>query len=277
MEEVVIEALVNGVAIPLAAALVLTGALRFSIGVPLAGAAISIAFLAGYALSFGWPLFPLNSASQKLTYIALVGAGLGVAIDSLRAHDKFRLALILIWPAAIAGWLGWQQLVSLSGESVIAIAVCWAAGVFVMARLDGKTTSQSTPTILLLSAAIGLAAVAFFGSNASVAQLAGTLAAATGGFLLWNWPVARYPLGSAGLLGGAGALLSLGFILVLFSEDTSRAALALILLIFLGPLLAARLPFGRHQKFGPVMLGLVSAVPALAAAALSFFTGQDNF
>lgn len=130
---------------------------------------------------------------------------------------------------------------------------------------------------MLLFAAIGVSIVALLGASASIAQLAGTLAAAIGGFLLWNWPWARYPLGAAGVLGGGGVLLSLVLTLGLFSEDVSRPALGLLILIFLAPPLAARLPLGRYAVFGPIVLGIVAAIPVVLSALIAFAAGGGEF
>ncbi|MDP6843158.1 MAG: hypothetical protein QGH73_15920 [Rhodospirillales bacterium] len=151
------------------------------------------------------------------------------------------------------------------------------AGAFIIIRLTGEPEVKSTPAIMLLFAAIGVSIVALLGASASIAQLAGTLAAAIGGFLLWNWPWARYPLGAAGVLGGGGVLLSLVLTLGLFSEDVSRPALGLLILIFLAPPLAARLPLGRHAVLGPVVLGIVAAIPVAIAALIAFAAGGGEF
>ena len=69
-----------------------------------------------------------------------------------------------------------------------------------------------------------------------------------------------------GALGGGGVLLGLAVNLGLFAESASRPALALLILVFVAPPLAQRLPLGRHGAFGPmVLLGIVAAIPIAIA------------
>ena len=66
-------------------------------------------------------------------------------------------------------------------------------------------------------------------------------------------------------LGGGGVLLGLAVNLGLFAEAASQPALALIILVFVAPPLAARLPLGPHAALGPFVLAIVAAIPAAIA------------
>ena len=220
MEDAALDALINTAIAPLLAALVLTGILRFAFGARLgpllAGGAIGIAFSAGYVLRLGLPDFPPDAALQKLLFVALIGVGLGFIADILSAVEKFRLPMILVWPALIVAWLGWREMLDYSSEIGITVAVSWACGAFIIIRLTGQPEeSKSAPALMLLFAAIGLGILALLGGSAGIAQLA--------------------------------------------------AALALLILVFVAPPLAQRLPLGRHGAFGPMVLGIVAAIPIAIA------------
>ena len=270
MEDAAIDALINTAIAPLLAALVLTGILRFAFGARLgpllAGGAIGIAFSAGYVLRLGLPDFPPAAALQKLLFVALIGVGLGFIADILGAVEKFRLPMTLVWPALIVAWLGWREMLDYSSEIGVTMAVSWAFGTLIIIRLTGQPEeAKSAPALMLLFAAIGLGILALLGGSAGIAQLAAGLASAVAGYLLWNWPRARYPLSAMGALGGGGVLLGLAVNLGLFAESASRPALALLILVFVAPPLAQRLPLGRHGAFGPMVLGIVAAI-AIAIA-----------
>ena len=146
---------------------------------------------------------------------------------------------------------------------------------FVFARLSADHQNRSTPIVLMLVFVICAAAIAFLGASGSLAQLFGTAAAGIGAFLLWNWPTARFPLGSAGLLGGGGILIALSGSMILFSEASSLAS-AFLLLIFLAPSVASRLPFKDNRALAPIVLGLAAAVPALVGIAIAFVSIKDS-
>ena len=110
---------------------------------------------------------------------------------------------------------------------------------------------------------------------ASSAQLAGGLAAATGGFVLWNWPKARFPFNTAALAAALSLTGGLAVQLALFVPKLETyALLPLVVIPFLVPL-GARLVKGTgliSQGVRPVVVGLLCALPAAAAVLIVFFT-----
>jgi hypothetical protein len=274
MPDTALDALIATVAVPLLAALVLTGCLRFAFGARLgpllAGGAIALAFSAGYLARLGVPDFPPDAAMQKLVFIAALGFVIGFFVDIFQGVERDRLPMILVWPVLVVAWIGWREVLNYTGQVGVTMAVSWAFGAFIMIRLTGQPEeSKSAPAFMLLFATIGVGILAVIAHSPMIAQLAAALATGTIGFLLWNWPVVRYPLGAMGALGGGGVLLGLAVNLGLFAESVSRPALAVLILVFVAPPLAARLPLGRHPVLGPMVLAIVAAIPVLIAVVIA--------
>ncbi len=281
MDEILTAALINGVAIPIAVAILLTGAVRFCVGKSrgslASGASIGIAFLVGYALLLTWPAFPPRSSGQKIAYIVLAGSVIGFLIDLLRGGRSLRILAAVIWPAVIVGWLGWRQLTNLSMDTAVPLALLWLAGIFIFERMSETVEKVSSDaSVLTLASAIGASLVALIGASGSIAQLYGAVAGATGGFLLWNWPRARFPFAYGALLGGGGALFALAASLTLFS-DASRLALAVLLLIFLAPSVARRVPVKEASALSPIAIGVVAIAPVAVAVAIALSIAGDSF
>ncbi len=266
----------QSVVAPLLVAAVLTGGLGFglgkTIGPRIAAAAIPIGFLVSYWATVGWPAFPPVASNQKIVYLILFGAVIGVMFDLVQRADLMRWLGPVVWSGAIAGWMGWRMITTPSIPGLATISALWLAGAIVLYASRVTRGSGSVPAVMLLIAAIGVSLIALIGSSASFAQLSGGLAAATGGFMLWNWPKSRFSFEWAGALGGMGALLSLVAALVLFT-DASKLALILILPMFFGDRLTARLPRATHPVFAPFVLAAVCLVPVALAVLVAYLSG----
>ena len=161
----------------------------------------------------------------------------------------------------------------------------WTAGIAVLVvvvvttasgwryHAQAQRSSELGASIMVLC--LAMAACAFMSNAASSAQLAGSLAAATGGFLLWSWPKARFPLNSAALAAALSLIAGLAVQLALFVPKLE--ALALLPLVVI-PFL---IPRGAHpvkgsgltkQGLRPVMVGLICALPAATAVLIVFLT-----
>ena len=279
MEELVSEFLINGVGLALLVSVVMCGALRFGLGgengARLAGAAIALAFLAAYANLLGWPALPPRSATQKVAYLVLIGLVVGLALDLTGKQHLKRLAPVL-FPAAIAGWIGWRQITSFDPEGLLTLAVLWLAGIFVLRRLQAAAGSRYPAGAgLLLAASTGAALVAFIGAAASQAQLMGVLAAAAGGFLLWNWPTPRLTFNDAAVFGSGTALMAVCATLVLYS-DASRISMLLILAVFLTPAALADKTMMNRPALASLALGALSLIPVAIAAAVAVLLLEGN-
>ncbi len=280
MEEVLRAAFIESVVLPLVASLALTGALRFGLGrargAALASLSIAAAFLFAYAAILTWPGFPPVSSGQKIAYIVLFGLLGGAAIDLAARPPWLERTVVVLWPAVIVAWIAWPRLTSPTPEILMTSAVLWVVGLFVLDRLRAGRAPAATAAVVLLASAVGASLVAFLGAAELYAQLLGGLAAATGGFLLWNWPVPRYPFGEAAVLGAGGAFLSSVTILVLFS-DISILALAFVLPVFGVPLLVQRLPLARKRMLAPVVLGAICLIPVTVAVGIAFSSNEGVF
>jgi hypothetical protein len=276
MQEIVIEALLKGVLVPLVVAFMAAGVIRFGLngrfGKNLAAAAIAVGVLTGAAALNGWPSLPPIAASQKTVYLVLFGAVLGALMDLLARPAFLRRASILIWPPVIVGWIGWRQLTSLDPAALLGLALIAIAGMAIFRLLydDGGSGGAAAPVapVALIAASIGAAAVAFAGQTSSLSQSYGALAAAAGGYVLWNWPAPRYRFGAAGVLGAGGAFLALTTIMFRFSE-TNKWALAVVLLVFLCPAIVRMTPVAKSDAWAPVVTGITSAIPVAIAVAIA--------
>jgi hypothetical protein len=282
MQEIVIEALLKGVLVPLVVAFMAAGVIRFGLngrfGKNLAAAAIAVGVLTGAAALNGWPSLPPIAASQKTVYLVLFGAVLGALMDLLARPAFLRRASILIWPPVIVGWIGWRQLTSLDPAALLGLALIAIAGMAIFRLLyddggSGGAAAAPGPAapvapVALIAASIGAAAVAFAGQTSSLSQSYGALAAAAGGYVLWNWPAPRYRFGAAGVLGAGGAFLALTTIMFRFSE-TNKWALAVVLLVFLCPAIVRMTPVAKSDAWAPVVTGITSAIPVAIAVAIA--------
>lgn len=244
------------------------------IGVRAAGSAIVLAFVIAHLSILGWPPLPPGSSLQKIVYIALIGLFLGAVLDFLIDRAPIR-PVALIWPGVITAWLGWQQLLGFEVLDLARLFLVWFAGGFIFDRLLAlRTTEIIAPTMVLVTG-IGMSAIALIGAAASLSQLAAAAAAATGGFLLWNWPKQRYPFSITALFGAASALFGVGAATVLFTR-ASTLALAILLLVFAAGSIRDRLPLCSKPVWGPIAFGAIAAITALLAIAVAFFVAPGS-
>ena len=280
MSGLIVDLVGKGVLLPLLLSFVLTGVVRICLGRPngplLAAIGIAAAVGISYAVLFGWPVFPPRSAAQKVAYLSVFGLILGLMLD-LRGDGKAAAWLAsIVWPAVIVGWLGWRQLNAPTTETIISLGIVWIAGIFVCAMLFRDRGPRPNSAILLLVSAVGAALITLFGASGSVGQMYGILAAATGGFLLWNWPVPRFPFAGLGTIGGGGILIALATQTVLFT-NASKIAMGILLLVFISPLVLSRWQMAGRPVVGPIVLGVTAAIPALVAAIIAFILTGEAF
>ena len=263
--------------LPLLTAGILTGGIGGLINARAAGSAIALAFIVAHLSILGWPLLPPGSSLQKIVYIAAIGLLLGVALDFLIDRVAIR-PLALIWPGLIVAWLGWQRLLGFEALDLARLILVWLAGALIFDRLLALRDADIVAPTMVLVAGLGASAIAFIGAAASLSQLAAAVAAATGGFLLWNWPKRRYPFSTSALFGAASALFGVGATMVLFTR-ASPLALAILLGIFVAGSIRARLPLADRPVWGPIAFGLAAAVPMLLAiaTALIFAPGSTDY
>lgn len=260
--------------LPLAIAILLTGAIRLALGAgrgpQAAGAAVGIAFLAGYAAVRGLPAWPPVQAIEKLAYLAAAALAVGLLLDLLRAGaTAVRIIGVIALVAAIA-WVFEAQVRQADPKALIYPALLAAGGALALWRVAGQRAQGVAPAVTVIVAALGLAGVALVSASLSIAQLAGALAAAVGGFALWSWPVARFPFAASGVCAALIPLIALAALATLLTKAPAWA-LAPLLLVFFADLLS-RLPAGSgrwREALQPVYLAILAALPAALAVGLA--------
>lgn len=242
-----------------------------------AGGAIGIGFLAAYLAIVGLPALPPPSALGKAGWALAGGVALGLAADTLGWHGRAHVGLFAGWLAAALLWLALPVLRQAETAELLKLAVLAAGAAVIGWRLVAVGGESATPSVMVIAAALAVGAVGLIGASASVGQLGFALAAATGGFLLWNWPHPRHNFGAVALIGAGGGLILLATVLVLFTQARGETLLLAVPLFFVDRL-ARRLPFGLSLKtggaagpaLGAVVLGGLALVPALLAIAAAF-------
>jgi Fuc2NAc and GlcNAc transferase len=158
-------------------------------------------------------------------FMALVGGGLGVAVigyldDRSTVGVAARFAVHIGAAVWAASWVGGIEQIQLGdyvysmphmGYVITILAIVWVLNLFnFMDGIDGIAGAQSTFVALMGGA---IAWVCGLQSSAIAASL--VIAAASLGFLRWNWPPAKIFMGDA----GSGYL---GFVLAVLALGSSR-------------------------------------------------------
>jgi len=255
--------------IPLATALVAIGLIRL-IGGPgrggrVAGLGLALGILASYWAIFRIPDFPPVGATNKLFYSALAATVAGLAVDLLRAGRGPGRALALIAGPLAAAWIGGANGLDApwpDGAAVAAVAVLTAAAGWALSAGDDHS---ALPAALLLVLVLALGAAAFLANTASSAQLAVGMGAATGGFLIWNWPRARFRFGASALVPLLALIGGLATQFALFMPKLEIVALLpLVAVPFLVPVIKRLVPGTGtvREGLGTAATVAIAAIPA---------------
>lgn len=274
--------LVQSGIIPFAAAAICAGILRLiggsTRGPLIAAGGIGIGFLVGFVLILGAPERWPQTSSEKLFAIAAVATLLGLAFDLSREAPSVSRLIAALSPAAALAWLGWPRIAGQDWIDIATLAAIAVGGGFVLIRLYASGPPATESGVKLMIACIALALVSIFGASASLGQLAGALAAATAGLLVWNWPVARFPAGAAAALGSGLTFVALTGIVAVFT-NAPKPALAMLLPIFFADLALSHMPRtqgGINRAIRPILLAAVALIPALAAVGLASLLGGGS-
>jgi Fuc2NAc and GlcNAc transferase len=164
-------------------------------------------------------------------FYALAGGGAAVALVGY-LDDRGRIGIVgrlvvhiaaAIWAVS---WIGWPTTVSLGGDTVhigmtgavlSSLGVVWALNLFnFMDGIDGIAASEA-----IFMAGVGASLAGMAGLTPAV-PFAGTIvAAASLGFLCWNWPPARIFMGDV----GSGYL---GFVLAVIALAATRESIVML-------------------------------------------------
>ena len=261
---------------------------RREAGRRLATAGIPLAFVLIFLLVVGLPAFPPPSSLGKLFWSAVAGLVLGVGADAAGVQGRGAGAAVALWQWLALGWIAWPALDSPVAAAIVLVLLAVAGWVAFagLASGPGKTNTAPAATpaaapaasaAVLLALALAVGVTALIGSSASIAQLGLALTAATGGFLLWNWPTERHVWGVSGRV-ALGLAVLLAAILALYTQ-AQAATLLLALPAFLAGRLRHRLPVSA-TGFGPALgtaaVTVLAVLPALAAIAAAYLlTGGE--
>lgn len=261
---------------PLALGFVAVGVQRAVFGPRAAAAGVLAALLAVFVWVVGLPALPPPSSMGKLFWSGAAGLTMAAALDLARIGGAVRGAALLAWLGAALYWILGANLAAAAEGAIFACALAAAAWTAFApaANGDDDAVSAAAPGFAW---ALAVGGVALIGSSASLAQLGLALTAATGGFLLWNWPKARFAWGAAGRAAQGVAVL-LGAVLAAFS---SAPAVALVpaLTAPIGARLARGVPLpdnavGRAAR--PALAMVFAVVPALISLGLALaLTGGE--
>jgi hypothetical protein len=174
---------------------------------------------------------------------------------------------ILAWPVVIVIWLAVRAPLGL--ETILVATTLAIFGAAMVGPLAAARQRSARRVLMLISAVIGLAAIAAFDRSLALAQLALALAASLAGVLL-----AGRALGvvNAALIGPAGAALALAGTLALYST-ASRLALLLLALVFTADRVARRLASRRYLWLERLLFAAGCLVPLGGAVAVARIGG----
>lgn len=270
MTDLIHDPFVQSSVLPLLLSVVAVGLLRLVGGRRLAVLGIAVTFVAMFALVVGVPALPPPSSMGKLFWSAVAGLLIGGAADAAGLRGRAASALVALWLAASLGWIAWPALDS-TAAGVTFVLLLAVGGWVAFGRLPNRPEGPAAPAAVLLALALAVGGTALIGSSASVAQLALGLAAATGGFLLWNWPVERHGWGVSGQA-ALGVVVLLAGVLSLFTQ-AQAAVLLLALPALLADRLRAALPLpetGFGRAAGTAVVTVLAIVPALIAIGAAY-------
>jgi hypothetical protein len=261
--------------LPFAAALLLAGLIRLAggtgRGVRLADSAVGLAFLLAFIALFGSLPFIGRPPHRLVAETAALGTVLGVV---LRLAGKDGRLTAILAPLALVLWRYGIALPDLPWRALLPAIAFAIGGVAVARQLQVSASRGAVPIVQSAVAALGLAGIATFFGAAALVPLALALAASLAGFLAWNWPNPRWPLGPAGWLAAGGALLAMA--LSLGQSLLALPPLGLLALVFFVEPAAQRLAAGSGvigRALSPLVLAVVAGVPALAAMGAALLLG----
>ena len=263
------------VLLPLGLALLLTGVLRWTLGAHwgrrLAAAAIGVALLVAHAFAFGAPVWPALSGMEKLPLLFVLLLAGGLAVEASRPG---RITMAVATGAAVVAivlWLAWPQLGDGRTEMLLLLAAAALLALASLAGLAAAPPDAANRLAMIVPAALGLAGASFNAGSLTLMQVALALAAAVGGFALWNWPVPRVPFNGIGVAVGALGCFAVALLLLLLTGIRPWALLPLPL-IFTSDALSRRLPVPNRlarpvaEPLYVLTLGLIPAVLTILLA-----------
>ena len=266
---------IESIFLPLVLTLALIASLQWNLGARwgklIAGASIGMALLVADMLIFGLPVWPARSGMQKLPLILLLILVGGMFIDIVKPA---RIVVAAATTAAIPGiamWLGWPQLESGDAGVILLLAVTSLVALLCLAGVvHAQPESANRPAMIVL-AALGLAGASFNAGSLALFQIALALAAAVGGFALWNWPRPRLAFAGSGVSVGMLGCFALALLLLLLTQIRPWM-ISPLPLIFVSDVISRRLPVPvnlRRTTIEPLYIAAIGAVPLILSILLT--------
>lgn len=256
--------------IPAVVSILAIGFLRITLGAwrtsVLAPVGIGVGFLVSYFLTTGLPLWPVASVLGITPYVVVAGILVGSFLD-MRSTENSSLTLMHIaLSMVLVFWVATQWHGGTIHENeMVLYGVLIFSGFWAMQQLNDQRDSGLAPAISIFSALVGIAIIAnIYGTRTGL--FASSLAAATIGYMVWNWPNCRYPWGSTGTIVGGGVYLILASELAI-KNPALALPIGLTLLSFIIHNLTYRL-FPTGNALQPFIQIMFSSLPIATAGYL---------
>ncbi len=267
--------------------LVLSGLARVVPGSTIASAVLPIIFLASYVLTYQQvPDFPPIGSTNKIFYIALGAALVGLALDLLPRTANYRKLLAVIMPLLIVAWIGFPRFAALDVELMATVLGLWLGGVALLWRLETVATTPAERnggsivcTAMLMALLLAFAPVALLGGSSTSLMLCLAAVAGLAAAALWELVVPRGAFGASAVLGVGCGLLAMIDTVTLITRHVDLAALALLLLIPYAGEVGARLllpPKRFRGRVRQVLVGTFAASPILLVMAVLFLHHPES-
>jgi len=274
------EAVVTNVIILASALFLAAGILRFSRVNPVwTGLLLPLAFLGAYWQVYSKiPPFSPVGAVNKVFYIVLVGAIIGLVLDLTR-KPRLTRAVVLLHAGGSALYIGAPRFQD-APFAVLLAALCGILVQLVLSRGAGAPYSHVDRGLIVAIGALGFAPIALLGASSSSFQLCAAFAVATLGCLVWHLRNPKLLFDAAFLIGGSGGVLAVIYTVTLITKKTDLLALAVLGMILLAPAMCKHVvrrfaitnEIARHG-----ILAALCLVPAGAGAVIVFLRYPSSF
>jgi hypothetical protein len=261
--------------LPLVLTLLLTALLHWTLGVDrgkrLGAAAIGLSLLVTHAVIFELPVWPPRTGMQKLPLIVCLLLAGGVLFDITTPRRGVVAAVTIMAVGLLAVWLGWPQLMHHDMGLILLLFTTSLTALFSLVGVVQAPPAGANRAAMILLAALGLAGASLQAGSLALFQIALALAAAVGGFALWNWPRPRLPLTGSGVAVGVLGCFALALLLLLLTPIRPWVLLPLAL-IFTTDYLARRLPVPagwQRTTLEPLYIAALAVLPLLLTLLLS--------
>jgi hypothetical protein len=232
---------------------------------------VGLALLGAHLLTFGAPVWPPQSGLHKLPLLfALLLAG-GLAVDLLEPGRWTARGAAFAAVVAIALWLAWPQLPGAGMALALVLASASLLAIASLAGLVHAPADGARRATMLVLGSLAIAGASFNGGSLALFQVALSLAAALGGFALWNWPRPRLPFTASAVAVGGLGLFAIALLLLLLTQIPPWALLP-VPLVFAAGALSRHLPVPARlsrASIEPLYIAALALIPVLATILLA--------